>query len=423
MKRLFPLILFLLSAPLLLSQNAGRDNLFFDALSFAAPTPDSAQIDLYLSVPYVAVTFARVEGNYTAVYHAHVSLRRDKDLLFDSTFVRTVSTSSYDVSAGRIPSFDFFQQRLTVAPGSYQASVELLDTKSNLVSNADRTFTVPNYSVGPFALSSPMLVGKIREESTGYVIVPMLTDNISVQPDGYFLFFETYNRTDGTDFNITARYNLSTGDSVSALTFAKTIPTGRSQQWVHLPSTGLARGKYTVTLSVAAHDAPSTVIASTQRAVRFSEALDGMPISDGELDERITQLRYVATQNDIDDIRDAGDYSARRKKYAEFWERLDPTPGTPANEAMTEYYRRIDFANQNFRSYAAGWLTDKGRVYVIFGPADNVSTDNFRTDGRNVEVWQYYSRNLRLTFVDDSGFGDYRLVTPLPLGEKYHYPG
>lgn len=423
MKRLFPLFLLLLTAPLLRSQHVDRDKIFFDALSFAASSADSAQLDLYLAVPYAALTFARLDGKYTAVYHAHMILRQGDEIRYDSVFVRTVSTSSYDISSGKIPSFDFFQQRLTIAPGSYKASVELLDTKSNLVSNAQSTITVPNYSTPSFALSSPMLVGKIREDSTGYVIVPMLNDNVTLQPDGYFLFFETYNRTDGTDFDVTARYSLTTGDSVSSLSFNKTIPEGASQQWIHLPSAGLARGTYTVDVSVAAHDAPSTILASTQRTVRFSETSDGMPISGGELDERITQLRYVAAQSSIDDIRDAGEYSERRKKYAEFWERLDPTPGTPTNEAMVEYYRRIDYANKNFRSYAAGWLTDKGRVYVIYGPPDNIATDNFRTDGRTVEIWQYYSRNLRLSFVDDSGFGDFRLTTPIPLGEKYRYPG
>jgi hypothetical protein len=88
---------------------------------------------------------------------------------------------------------------------------------------------------------------------------------------------------------------------------------------------------------------------------------------------------------------------------------------------MTEYFERIDYANRSFRSYAAGWLTDKGRVYIIYGPPDRVDTDPFRTDGRATETWHYYGRSLRIQFFDESGFGDFRLATPLPAGEKYKY--
>jgi len=123
----------------------------------------------------------------------------------------------------------------------------------------------------------------------------------------------------------------------------------------------------------------------------------------------------------MDEIRNGGSLAERQRRYGEFWRPLDPTPRTAHNEAMEQYQRRVDEANARFRSYARGWLTDRGRVYILYGAPDNVQTDPWRADGRPVETWNYYRRGRRLTFLDETGFGDFRLVTPLPPGERYRY--
>jgi GWxTD domain-containing protein len=163
------------------------------------------------------------------------------------------------------------------------------------------------------------------------------------------------------------------------------------------------------------------LLASKERYIVTSGSLEGAPGSAEDLEERLSELRYVASQTEIERIRGAGTFTEKRRQYADFWRKLDPTPSTVENEAMDEYFRRIEYANRSFRSYAAGWLTDKGRVYIIYGPPDNTSTDPFRNEGKAVETWQYYRRNLRVVFVDESGFGDFRLMTYLPPGEKYRY--
>jgi GWxTD domain-containing protein len=190
---------------------------------------------------------------------------------------------------------------------------------------------------------------------------------------------------------------------------------------VHLPDTGLTLGRYIVRLEVAPTSDTTRILATSEHDLVAGGTLDGVPTTSAELDERLSQLVYVASQSEIDRIRTTGSFAEQRRLYAEFWNRLDPTSGTVTNEAMQEYFRRLVYATANFRSYAAGWLTDKGRVYVIYGPPDMTSTDPFRNEGKAVETWQYYGRNLRLVFVDESGFGDFRLVTRIPPGEKYKY--
>ena len=58
----------------------------------------------------------------------------------------------------------------------------------------------------------------------------------------------------------------------------------------------------------------------------------------------------------------------------QFWLRRDPTPDTMINETRDEHYRRIAYANERFPSGKPGWKTDRGRIYITWGPPDSIET-------------------------------------------------
>ena len=112
--------------------------------------------------------------------------------------------------------------------------------------------------------------------------------------------------------------------------------------------------------------------------------------------------------------------------YLEFWEKRDPTPGTSQNELQREYYDRVKYANENFYGYRKpGWKTDMGWAYVKLGAPDSIDRNPFNQrfaemPGRTIkgfEVWTYYRYNRQLFFVDENGFGEYRLDNPDALYE------
>lgn len=420
MKRLLSIIIIL--APLLArAQGLESSIVFFDAISFAGASLDSVKLDLYLAVPYGAISFERKGGTYVGQYQTRLRIEGNGRSWYDTSFPRTILASTYEMTNGEAPAFDVYQRRVPLPPGNYTASAEILDLRSNMVSSAKRTVIAQSYAATPLALSGLMMVKKIREDSGSYVITPMITESIPTDPDGFFLFFEAYNATGEDVFTIRASFRDDEKQIGPSPSFNKQIPAGRSQQWVRLPSEGMPRGIFTVELKVFAASDSTRPVASTSRTIRFEGTVAGVPLVEEELNTRITQLRYAATQAEIDHIHAGASLVDRQRRYAELWARFDPTPGTIVNEAMDEYYNRIDYANTHFKSYSAGWLTDKGRVYVLYGRPDNVTTDPFRNDGKSVETWHYYRRNLRLSFVDESGFGDFRVTPPVPPSEKYRY--
>jgi GWxTD domain-containing protein len=107
------------------------------------------------------------------------------------------------------------------------------------------------------------------------------------------------------------------------------------------------------------------------------------------------------------------DPEAQRRFLARYWARLDPTPGTPRNELLEEYQKRVEFANRNYSERdigRSGVRTDRGRIYVKYGPPDD-RLDRPMTRKGAIDVWRYTrQRNLKFVFLDETGFEHFNLI-------------
>ena len=125
----------------------------------------------------------------------------------------------------------------------------------------------------------------------------------------------------------------------------------------------------------------------------------------------LSKVRYIITKEEEHLFLETPD-SEKEKFRQEFWERRDPDPYTEENEFKVEYFNRIEQANELFRSEARpGWLTDRGRIFILFGSPTYRDTSPFGYDqfGRCKEIWQY--GNFPVVFVDRNCLGIYHLVT------------
>jgi GWxTD domain-containing protein len=103
----------------------------------------------------------------------------------------------------------------------------------------------------------------------------------------------------------------------------------------------------------------------------------------------------------------------RQQFITQFWLRRDPTPGTEENEMKEEHYRRIAFANDNFSAGVPGWKTDRGAIYIKYGPPDTLDTFGATPVAEPYERWRYrYIErfgSVELEFVDPTMTGQYPL--------------
>ncbi len=116
----------------------------------------------------------------------------------------------------------------------------------------------------------------------------------------------------------------------------------------------------------------------------------------------------------------------RNKFIEQFWERRNPNPGSPQNSFKEEHYRRIAFANEHFASNRPGWKTDRGHVYIVYGPPDEIDSHPGKKP-YPFEEWRYrhvegLGDNVIFTFTDRKMTGDYQLAPGHPVKKNSTYP-
>jgi GWxTD domain-containing protein len=146
------------------------------------------------------------------------------------------------------------------------------------------------------------------------------------------------------------------------------------------------------------------------------------------------EVPYIITAGERAAFKKLSTDDEREQFIEAFWERRNPNPGSPENEFKEEYYRRIAYANEHYASGIPGWKTDRGRIYIMYGPPDEVSGQpqggtylrpqeegGGTTSVFPFEKWRYryidgIGTNIELEFVDPTMTGEFHLT--MDPGEK-----
>jgi GWxTD domain-containing protein len=153
-------------------------------------------------------------------------------------------------------------------------------------------------------------------------------------------------------------------------------------------------------------------------------------------------VSYIITDEERQAFRRLGTDEEREQFIEQFWLRRDPTPDSAENEYKEEHYRRIAYANERFASGIPGWKSDRGRIYITFGPPDeNESHPSggsyerpFEEGGGTTstypfEKWRYrwiegIGTDVIIEFVDPTMTGEYRMtMDPSEKDALLHVPG
>ena len=146
------------------------------------------------------------------------------------------------------------------------------------------------------------------------------------------------------------------------------------------------------------------------------------------------EVPYVITDEERGAFKKLSTDEEREQFIEQFWERRNPNPGSPENEFKEEYYRRIAYANEHYASGIPGWKADRGRIYIMYGPADEIESHpsggtylrppeegGGETSTFPFETWRYryidgIGTNVILEFVDPTMTGEFHLT--IDPGEK-----
>jgi GWxTD domain-containing protein len=388
-----------------------------DAMSFYADTL-GGRVDVYVQMPYDRLHFLKIGNAYGAKYEVTMSfLSADNTPVVEKSWMEDVEVSTFEASVAK-GTYDLSERSFYLQPAKYKLRARVNDPESDKASQIERTIEVPKFSDRDLSLSDIMIVNKLTEQGGKKTIVPNVSDNVGQLPQGFYLFFEIYSHTNLDSVDL--RYSVVNPKGTVLVTYTRSEPliSKRSQVFFKFDSLNIPVGGYKFVVEarktvsaqgVTGEEQP--ILASVEKT--FTLRWAGMPRSLVNLDAAIDQMQYIAKGGELEDIKSAPTLEEKRKRFLAFWRKRDPTPGTDENELMEEYYNRVEYANKHFAHYIDGWKTDMGMVYIILGSPNSVDRHPFEYDSKPYEIWYYYERNRRFVFLDDTGFGDYRLITPI----------
>ena len=394
--------------------HADVPNFYLEALGFQSSDSLQARIDVYVQVPYDALRFLSTDSAFLARYEITIAiLGAEGNVVLEKMWNEEVLTSTFEQTQSK-GGHSFTQRSMLVAPGSYLLRAQFRELESRKVSTQLKKIDVRDYAQQQFSASDIMLINRITQETGRTHIVPNVSGNLYNVLDGFFLFFELYNSTKADSVALTYRI-FGKGEMHSYERIEHRRLEGKKTQIIaKIDSSRYPVGAYYIVLDVQTiPTARETVIYAVERKRGFVMRWGNTPLTIIDLTLAIRQARYIAIDKEYDAMNKASTMEEKQKLFQEFWRKRDPSPDTERNEYMEEYYSRVQYSNDHFSHYVEGWRTDMGMVFIVLGSPNNVDRHPFDYDSKPYEVWSYYEFNRQVVFVDETGFGDYRLLTPI----------
>lgn len=389
---------------------------FYDILNFKSGDSTATRVEVQFQVPFSKIQFIKSDKDFfKAEYYLTVSVydEEKKNLAVEKTWGEKIETKQFSQTISS-QNFNISLRSFNLKPAKYFFKLSLEDKDTRKTINAETDFIVRDLHKS-FSPSDIIFISSKTEADGLTKIVPNITRNISSPKEGFSFLYEIFS---GDTAEINVQYNVVNEKKniiYSKYSIVK-VAYGVNQIEYKIDSLNAELGDYSLSINIL--DSDFNILFTVNKS--FVSRLIGIPTTINDLDKAVDQLVYIAETKEIDKIKDIKSYAERLKEFIGFWEERDPTPNTEENELFDEYYRRIAYANKNFSHYMEGWRTDMGMVYIILGAPNNVDRHPFEYNTKPYEVWYYYELNKSFVFVDATGFGDYRLATPL-YGDSYRF--
>ncbi len=397
---------------------------------------DVSYVEMYYAFSRAGLTYSRDNGTYTGAVVVHSIVRRDdevQDPVIKTWRVPVTLTDTTNLSdktlIGRV--------NYLLEPGKYRFAVISRDEVQPQISDSvEIAFEVRDFGTRALRFSDIELASSIKKAEADpsnifykntLEIIPNPTLLFGKSMSSVMYYAELYNAAD-QEFLIKSEVVSSYGRTMASKALKRS---GKLESRVEVGTLELGSfpsGVYTLILSYG-DTAKKWALSQSKAFYVFNpdipfDTLEAAAIADmiasefsamgeDELNENFDMARYIATKTEVQIWSSLAGSESKRKFLTKFWRDRDEDQSSPINEYFVEYKQRVLVCNEQFRTaYRAGWRSDRGRVYILYGPPDYVERKSSESDMKPHEIWRYdyIEGGVEFIFVDRSGFNNFELV-------------
>lgn len=385
-----------------------------DYAAFADTATGDIRLEVYYKVFSSALTFEKRAEKFKAAYDMAVIVNRKGKQVTGTTRSGDIFADDYETTLSR-QDFIIDVVVFNLQPDDFELVGILTDSFSG-----DKREEKKDLKLRKFGRNRPFMSGlefvREAEFATGnskfkkdeMTIIPSVSRVYGYDEPEVLVYYQIYSGDESTG-DYLATYTIKKDDEQVLADTALFTGRGEVTSRIERFDTGaLLPGKYDLLVKI---ESPGSDWELSGEG-RFIFEWSALAIVKNDFETAVDQLRYIASKAQIEKIS-----SAPKDKHIEawndFWNSIDPSPGTLENELRDEYYRRIRYADLNFGVFGRnGWKSDMGMVYITYGPPDEVERHPFDIDSKPYQIWYYFEQKLRFLFVDYNGYGEYELQYP-----------
>ncbi len=381
-----------------------KNSVEFDYCFYDLPkkTLDQNKLLVIFRVPYEKLLFEKQKSSFfTSALWTLTIQKKDKTTAFTKDYRDTLHVSTFKET---ISKKNFFRhvQVINIKPGKYTLLIRLEDQISHASSIRRGEFEARNFTSSKVSFGDPILLKSAPGNSLN--IENIIPPFVPIKQDSFGVYVDVVSPAPEATLQILVDLQQLNGKSVLKKDGFVTTTSKKAQFYTVLGTTKLSDQHYKLKIS-AVHAKFHPVYQYLWLKKKVNSILKG------NVSAIIGPLQYVMNSVDWVRLKHAAS-EEQRKLYQEFWDKRNPLPDSPTNPLLEEFYRRVQFANENFSSSGTpGWKTDRGRIYIIYGPPDNIYRNdaNLFSSEPPYIIWTYNNLRLKFIFVDELNIGDYRL--------------
>lgn len=390
----------------------GQD-IYAETYYFPSDNIDSIDVLLLFRLRYNILTFSKMPDKNRKIYYAVPSLTvdyRDSQgiIRFRDNWRDTIYTDNYDLTKSK-KDFVIAYINKTLPAAEYKLSIDL----ANMYNKSVARKSLPKNSAFDFynslTVSKPLFIyahknnlykpfvfgGNLNFSSDKSNMVLALSYKAKYDSYNYNIKHETTGPFSPWKENIDISGQeevvkgkgvriINSGDGFLLALDKDIKPNKAAYDFglinISLPPERLVPGRYTLTISPV----------GVQDTVTYSFKVEWInkPVSLRKPEYAAELMKYILTDDEYEEISDGSKGEILEKIWL-YWKKNDPTKFTPYNEAMAEFFTRVDYAFFNFQTFETkdGAKTDRGKIYILKGKP--VSIERNLKDGKTIEIWTY----------------------------------
>jgi GWxTD domain-containing protein len=373
-----------------------------------------------VEVPFRSLVFLKKEGYFDSRYQAFISIRKGSEKHAQpSTYVvhGFATVKSYDETRHRDQKSRAWRE-FDLEPGDYTIDAILTVANTDIRMQRSVTLHVPDFLASGIGFGTPEVLTVSGRTKRGFALWSDLRDQIPAVDRPADAAISSLDREPAVRFSVYVDgavseplpcdvfYEVVDADDRQLL-YGKhrVVLNGKGDDYVIVLNVDdWSPGVYKVNLRARTQNPDRDATASAQVRVDVTRSMLGVNFKD-----TLEILGLIASSDEIKPLRDAPE-SERAAAWVRFWAARDPDPGTEENEALVTYLQRVQYVTREYSQFGPGWRSDRGRVYIRYGPPEQIDTAMDQRAQGEYEIWRYYTRGRTFVFYDMFGVGDYKLV-------------